>query len=86
MTDACDPLSVEYRSTEHGGQVFVSTWELDDQDRERIAHGGRIELSIYGQWHPPVGLEAIDAEPRRCSRPAPHVCGENGPCNGLPRT
>jgi hypothetical protein len=24
--------------------------------------------------------------PRVCTRPAPHICAKNGPCNGWPKT
>jgi hypothetical protein len=41
----------------HAGTVIVSCWELTDEDRQRIADGGKIWLAIYGGIHPPVSLQ-----------------------------
>lgn len=38
------------------GPTITSTWELDDAEREQIAAGGTLDLTIWGTGHPPVAL------------------------------
>lgn len=45
-----------------------SVWELDDDERRLIAEGGRLELAIFGEPIPPVGLAVL---PESRSRPVP---------------
>jgi hypothetical protein len=40
--------------------VIVVVYEFDDQDRERIAAGGRIMLGIHIEPIPPVSMQVID--------------------------
>lgn len=35
---------------------MISRWELTDEDRQRIAAGGSVYLSVMGRGHPPVLL------------------------------
>jgi hypothetical protein len=58
MTD-CDPLPV--RRTPDGRTVSV--WKLTDDERARIASGENIELHVWQQPPPPVGITLTpDAE------------------------
>lgn len=36
--------------------TILSTWELDDDERRRIAEGGTVDLVVWGTGHPPVAL------------------------------
>lgn len=38
---------------------IVSTWELSDEDREKLSQGGHIELGITGISLPPVGMAVV---------------------------
>lgn len=40
--------------------VIVVVYELDDQDRERLAVGGRIMLGIHTEPIPPISMQVID--------------------------
>lgn len=45
-------------------------YELDDQDREMIATGGRIMLGIWAEPIPPISMQVIDE--RMCRPVAEH--------------
>lgn len=38
--------------------VFISCWQLSDQDLEQINLSRKVYLSVFGSGHPPVGLLA----------------------------
>lgn len=40
--------------------VIISLWELDDAEREVIARGGNVELTVVGEGQPPVVLGVTD--------------------------
>lgn len=51
-------LSLAYRVDDLGGvPLMVSAWDFTPEERELIAAGGVLELSIMGSAHPPVGLD-----------------------------
>lgn len=58
-TDEND-LHVEATLDEEQRTVLVSTWELDDEDRQAVADGARVELLVWGSGHPPVALRLAD--------------------------
>lgn len=39
-----------------GQPMIISTWELDEDERNLIAEGARIQLAVWGSGHPPVML------------------------------
>lgn len=43
-----------------GKKILISTWQLDDSERELISKKGVIELIIWGEGHPPVALAVVD--------------------------
>lgn len=46
-----------------GGSVGLSSfWLLTDEERESIAAGGVVVLTVVGPAHPPVALGATTAE------------------------
>lgn len=49
-------LWVSVAQTEGGDTTLASTWELTDEERERIAAGENVELVVFGTSHPPVLL------------------------------
>lgn len=42
---------------------IVSTWVPTDEQRERIAAGGNIDLHVWGAGMPPVALTVNDRTP-----------------------
>lgn len=48
-------LPVE-RTTEDRQPVINSVWEPSAEERARIAAGENVELSVWGQGHPPVAV------------------------------
>lgn len=41
----------------HGVNTLIhSTWELTPHEREQIAAGANVELTIWGPGHPPVDM------------------------------
>lgn len=42
--------------------VIMVVFELDDEDRARIAAGGRIVLGIHTEPIPPISMQTIDEE------------------------
>jgi hypothetical protein len=40
----------------HCGTHIVSCWDLTDEDRKRIADGGKIWFTIHAPFHPPILL------------------------------
>jgi hypothetical protein len=42
-----------------GFPVMVSVWQLNDYERNMIAVGGVVRLSVIGAAHPPVSLEVV---------------------------
>lgn len=53
---ACSPLP--FRVDDLGGlPLMVSAWDFTPEERELIAAGGVLELSVMGSAHPPVGLD-----------------------------
>lgn len=53
--DDCVPLYV-YQD----GELVISRWELDDDDRARIAAGGPIWLLVRGVTMPPSAMTTVD--------------------------
>lgn len=49
-------LWVEWTEDGNGRRAMVSVWDLNDDERARIAAGGTIELMLWGSGHPPVSL------------------------------
>ena len=49
-------LFVEAHLDEDGHPVMTSVWELDDDERQRAAEGGTIELHVWGRGTPPVAM------------------------------
>ena len=49
-------LFVEAHLDEAGNPVTTSVWVPDDDERERLAAGGTIELHVWGTGTPPVAL------------------------------
>lgn len=40
--------------------VIVSVWEPTDAERKAIADGANIELTVWGDGHPPCSVNATD--------------------------
>lgn len=36
--------------------TLVTTWELTDEERRAVADGANIELTIFGDAHPPTAM------------------------------
>jgi hypothetical protein len=76
--DDCTPLYVydglvTLAGPEQKGReipCLLSKWELDDEDRARIAAGAPVWLWVYGAGMPPVALETDDPFSRERK---PHV-------------
>jgi hypothetical protein len=42
---------------EDGRTINISTWELSHEERRALLSGAVIELWLWGNGHPPVGLQ-----------------------------
>ncbi len=62
ISDDDNGLWTERAKCVEGDPIIMSTWELDDSEREAIAQGCNIQLAIWGTGHPPVMMR-VTAEP-----------------------
>lgn len=51
----CDTLSI-YDYASENGNVMVSAWMPDDEERKALIDGAVLYLHIHGAVHPVVGL------------------------------
>jgi hypothetical protein len=42
-----------------GSPLIRSTWVPTDEEREAIARGSNIELTVWGSGHPPVAMGVV---------------------------
>lgn len=49
-------LFAEVHLDQAGAPVITSVWELTNEERQKIADGGTIELHVWGRGTPPVVL------------------------------
>lgn len=59
-SDECMPLRVLKTRTADGKDILITCWQPTPEERERIAKGEPVWLTVYGRGHPPVWLEAGD--------------------------
>ena len=52
----CMALSIRVEDF-NGLRLMVSAWDFTPEEREMIAAGGVLELSVMGAAHPPVGMD-----------------------------
>lgn len=64
-------LPVERATTPTGDPVIRSTWVPTDEEREAIANGENIELTVFGRSTPPVAMRITDVELIEQDRPEP---------------
>lgn len=55
-------LWYQHGATLDGIHVFLTVWEFSPEEREQIAQGQNIQMSLFGNGHPPVALELTDVK------------------------
>lgn len=53
-------LPVEVTTDAEENPVLLTTWQLDDEERARVARGEPIELLVWGSGHPPVTVRVAE--------------------------
>lgn len=65
------------RTKEDGQPITNSAWEPSADERALLVAGAQVELSVWGDAHPPVALSVVN--PSCCDREMmPDRVGENG--------
>ena len=63
----CRRLPVHHAVDEESGLPYsTSVWHMTEEEREEIAKGGMIKLTVWGTEHPMVGIEAIEEQEELC--------------------
>lgn len=50
------------RTSEEGAPVTNSVWVPTDDERRAIMTGSNLELTVWGDGHPPVGLRVTNIQ------------------------
>lgn len=56
---ACVELPVKF---DPAGPTFTSIWAPTPEERETLAAGGAVRLTLYGNAHTPVWIDAVSLE------------------------
>jgi len=56
----CGELPCGCAESAHGGNVYISVWQLSWRERLSVLFRGVVALWVWGQTHPPVAVETYN--------------------------